>query len=75
MSGYVEKQKWRPLTGSINDITYISASIHDGNEIPTAITMFLGSGNKTITSQTARNVDLEGIKDGAYLLSVNVRYL
>ena len=31
----------------MNDITYISACIHDSNEIPTAIPMFSGSGYMT----------------------------
>ena len=43
---YVGNQRWRPLTGSRNDITYISASIHDSNEISTAMPVFSGS-NKT----------------------------
>ena len=47
MSGYVGNQRWRPITGSRNDITQIWASMHDRNEIPTAISMFSGSGNKT----------------------------
>ena len=42
---YVVYQRWRLLTGSRNDITYISASKHDSNEIPEAILMFLGSKN------------------------------
>ena len=35
------KSKMVALTGSRNDITYISAPIHDSNEIPTAIPMGL----------------------------------
>ena len=37
--------KWRPLTGSRFEIRYISARIHDSNEIPTAMHMFSGPGN------------------------------
>ena len=37
--------------------------IHDNNDISTAITMFWRSGNKT--AETARRVDLWGIKDCA----------
>ena len=44
MSGYIENRRWRWMTGSRNNITYISASIHDSNEIPTVIPMFSGSG-------------------------------
>ena len=39
-------KSWRPLTGGKNDITYSSASIHHSHEIPTAVPMFSGSGNK-----------------------------
>jgi len=45
MSGDVEKQRCWPLTGCGKEITYISARIHDNNEIPTATPMFLGSSN------------------------------
>ena len=45
--GFVRNQ-WRwPVTWSRDDITHISACIHDSNGIPTAIPMFSGSGNKT----------------------------
>jgi len=46
MSGYVVKQRWRPLTGSGQEITYISARQHDSNEIPTTTFMFLGLDNR-----------------------------
>jgi len=45
MSWRVENQIWRPLTGSRLEIMYISAHIHDSNEIPTATPLFPGSGN------------------------------
>jgi len=45
MSGYVLNQRCRPLTGSVYDFTYISARIHDSNEIPTAKPMIPWSGN------------------------------
>jgi len=45
MSGLVGYQRWRPLTGSRQQITYISARIHDSNGIPKATPMFPGSGN------------------------------
>ena len=45
--GFVRNQRWRPLTGSRNDITHISACMHYHNESPTTISMFSGSGNKT----------------------------
>ena len=41
----VVNQRWRHVTGSRNDIMYISACIHDKNEIPTAIPLFSGLGN------------------------------
>ena len=41
MCGLVEK-RWRPLTRNRNNITYISACIHDSNAIPTAILMLWG---------------------------------
>ena len=44
-TGNVGNQRLWPLTGSRNDITYISASKHVINEIPMAISMFSGSGN------------------------------
>ena len=31
---FVENRRWPPLTGSKNDITYISACLHDSNKIP-----------------------------------------
>jgi len=42
MSEYVVYQRWRPLTGSRYEITYISARIHDSNEISTATPTFRG---------------------------------
>jgi len=47
MFGSVRNQRWLPLTGSRYEITQISASIHDRNEIPTAIPMFSRSGDTT----------------------------
>jgi len=45
MSGYVANQRWRPLTGSRYEITYISTSTHDSNEISTATPTFPRSSN------------------------------
>ena len=42
------KSKMAAIIRNRNDITYISASIRDGNEISTAIPMFSGSGNTKI---------------------------
>jgi len=39
-SGWVRNLRWQPATGSRYLMTYISACIHDGNEIPTVIPMF-----------------------------------
>ena len=40
--------RWRTVIGSSKDITTISACMHDSNEIPNAIPMFLGSDCTTI---------------------------
>jgi len=53
MYGYGINQRWLPITGSIYEITRISAYIHDRNEIPTAIPMFTRSGN---TSEVLRRM-------------------
>jgi len=45
MFGIWRNQRWLTLTGSRYEITYISASIHDINEISTAVPMFSTSGN------------------------------
>jgi len=45
MFGKRRNQRWLTLTGGRYEITYISASIHDINEIPTAVPMFSTSGN------------------------------
>jgi len=37
LSGWVRNQRWRPLTGSGYEITYISACVRVSNEIPTTI--------------------------------------
>ena len=37
------KLKMAAITGSKKDITYISASMHDSNKVPTAKPMFSGS--------------------------------
>jgi len=47
LPGWVVYQRWRPATGSGYRITYISACMHDSNEIPTAIPMFKRSSNMT----------------------------
>ena len=47
-SRYIENRRWRLLTGSRNDITYISACTHDSNETPTTIPMLSGWVNKII---------------------------
>jgi len=43
--GYVVNQRWRPLTGSWYEITYISARAYDSNQMWTAIPTFLRSSN------------------------------
>jgi len=45
MSGNVVNQRWRPLTGSRYEITYISARTDDSNEISTATPTFLRFSN------------------------------
>jgi len=45
MSGFVVNQRWRPLTGRMYEITYISARTHDSNEVSTATPTFLRSSN------------------------------
>jgi len=40
-----EKSKMAAINRKLIEITYISASIHDSNEITTAIPMFSRSGN------------------------------
>ena len=45
-SGYVINQKWPPLTGKGSTITYISASVHDSNEITTATQHFRGPAKR-----------------------------
>jgi len=45
MSEYVVYQRWRPLTGCRYEITYISARIHDSNEISTSTPTFSRSSN------------------------------
>ena len=47
MSGFAGNIRWRPITGNKYDITFISASIHDSNEIPTAMHMFPWSSHET----------------------------
>jgi len=51
MFGKRRNQRWPTLTGSTYKISHISASIHDINEIPTAIPMFSRSGNTTTTAE------------------------
>jgi len=45
MSGYFVNQRWRPFTGSRYEITYISALIHDSNEISTSTPTFSRTSN------------------------------
>ena len=65
-------RRWRPVPGSRNEITYVSASIHDSNEISTAIPMFLGSGNtkrlvgRLSSGKTVRRLSKSEIKDGGH---------
>jgi len=54
VSGWVRNQRWRPVTGSEYGITFISACIHDSNEIPRAILMFSKSGITTATTALVR---------------------
>jgi len=44
-SGWVIYERWRTVTGSGYEITYISACMRNSNEIPTAIPMFSMSSN------------------------------
>ena len=61
------ESKMVPLIGSINDITYVSASIHNNNKIPTAIPMFSGSGYKIRLMWRLLDMWIcEESKDGAY---------
>jgi len=48
MSGYVVNQRWRPLTGSRYEITYISARTDDSNEISTATPTFVRFSNSVV---------------------------
>ena len=41
----VGNQRWRPMTGSRQELTYISARIHNSNESQKAIPMFSESDN------------------------------
>jgi len=41
----MRNQRWLTLTGSRYEITFILASIHDINEIPTAVSIYSTSGN------------------------------
>ena len=50
------ESKMVALTGSRNDITFISDCKHDINRHPTAIQMFSGSGNVTRLLRRLRNV-------------------
>jgi len=46
-SGWVIYQRWQPVAGSGYGMTFISACIHDSNEIPTGIRVFLASNTIT----------------------------
>jgi len=67
MSGWVRNQRWRPGTGSRYELTYISACMRDGNEIPTATPMCFRSCNMTALVQILSYVRVSGIsKMAAY---------
>jgi len=55
-----DKLKWLPISGSRYEITHISASIHDRNEIPTAIPMFSRSGDTTKLLRRLSDVRIRG---------------
>jgi len=59
----IGNQRWRPVAGSEYNITYVSACKHDGNEIPTAMTMRSESGNITRQMRILSDVRMK-IKDG-----------
>jgi len=61
-------QRRLPLTGSRYEITYISASIHDSNEIPTAIPMFLRSGD---TNKLLRRLSDVRIREKSKMALIN----
>ena len=56
MSEVRRKSKMAALTGSRYKKRYISASIQDSDEIPTAIPTFSGLGNKMGLVATLRDV-------------------
>jgi len=65
MSGYVVSQRWRPLTGSRYEITYISARTDDNNEISTAnptFSRFSNSvrGTSPNTARRKRKSEIQG---------------
>jgi len=65
MSEYVVYQRWRPLTGSRYEITYISARVHDFNEISTATPPIFDVQQLSGTSlNTARRKRKSEIQDG-----------
>jgi len=68
MSRRVGNQRWRPLTGSRQEITYISARIHDSNVIPTATPMFSGSCNtdRLLHGNTVLCLGVLEIEDGGH---------
>jgi len=63
MSEYVVYQRWRPLTGSRYEITYISAHIHDSNEVSTAYSDIFEvqklSGTSLNTARRKRKLEIQ----------------
>jgi len=57
-------QRWLTLTGSRCEITFISASIHDSNEIPTVIPMFSTLGNTIRLLRRMLDMVMGDIEDG-----------
>ena len=66
--GFVMNQTWQPLTGSRYDITYISACIHNCNEILTTIPLFSGPGYMTRLLRKLSDCELK-------IAAVNMRHL
>ena len=72
----VLNQSWWPLTGSRNDITYTSASIHDSNEIPTAIwptQVFVVGQHGETNGNSVRRLGMLEIKAGCYQPELDLR--
>jgi len=65
LSGWVKNQRWRPGTGWAHEIAYISACMHDSNDISTAIPMLSRSGIMTALVRILSYVMVSGISKTA----------